>query len=217
MPGVNSWTVVEDPLPIIAQNTGPDDVTYHTGYVVGSVQPRYLLPLHPGTEGEHAVLRWTAPLDSACHSEAYFQNIDLQQVVVNLAIDGTLVSGGPLAFDGYGNNFFVIGQHYFTAGQTVDLIVQSGDAGLKATFDAVPEPAILLRLLGPGDLEAAQLDPEPWRSGSGELGGGGVLLRGLLGEVGETDVIESILAPGRAPERQVCAKSDRKCPARRTE
>jgi len=149
VPGVNSWTVVEDPPPIIAQNAGPDQVTYVGGYLDGIAQPWYLSLLHPDTQGEYAVLRWTAPSDSACNIDVHSQNIDQQQVVVNLAIAGTLVSGVPITLDDYGDSFFFIGQQYFTAGQTVGFIVQSGGAGLKATFDAVPEPAVVL-LLGIG-------------------------------------------------------------------
>jgi hypothetical protein len=147
VPGVNAWTyVAADPPPIIAQNTGPDDVTYVGGYLDGIVQPWYLLLLHPGTEGEYAVLRWTAPADAVYNVNAYFQNIDQQAVTVDVAIDGALL--GPFTIDDYGSNFFVTGPQYFTAGQTLDFIVQTGGVGVAANF-AVPEPATL-SLLGMG-------------------------------------------------------------------
>lgn len=147
--GVDSWTLAGDSQPVVAQNTGPDDVTYPSGYLAGIIQPASLLLLHPGAAGDWAVLRWTAPSSGEYSIDGYFENIDVQPVIVDLGIGGALA--GPFTVDPYGTDFYTIGQVYFTAGQTLDFVAESGGAGATADISYIPEPASWL-LLGIGML-----------------------------------------------------------------
>lgn len=128
--------------PVVWLNTG----SYRTGVQTGQ------LSLHPGPDGEDALLRWTAPSDVSglCSIEGQFLPGDSGIMQVAIFENGNWAS--PL-WTGTDSGTFNLSEP-LTAGDTIDFGVyggfSSGNTPLEATITVpVPEPSTLA-LLGAG-------------------------------------------------------------------
>jgi hypothetical protein len=151
--GLDSWRVAAG----IPDSTGAP-VIYHNG--TGSplnthiVYPAGQLVLHPGPDGEYAVLRWTAPADGTYGIESVFTGGDVATTDVHVVESGVTLFSGSVS--GKGDRQVYRGNRTLRTGDTIDFAVGAGGNGYfnDSTFldvtISMPRPALRILKTGSG-------------------------------------------------------------------
>ena len=143
----------------------------------GQVDPGYLafnvvdfgeMLLHPGANGDYAVLRWTAPMDGTVDVAAVFHKFYLATTDVHIVQNGTSLFDGDTGPLGTGDVLpALLKGVWVNAGDRIDIVVGWGSnaeygsdsTGLFATITYVPEPSTMAL----GGLAAICLGGLGWR------------------------------------------------------
>ncbi len=156
---VNSYYSSSSPsLPTVANYTGSGAyLNLGTANIV-----KNLLLLHPGSSGNPAVVRFTAPTAGLYSISGIFQGLDFARGATTDVTAGGFYGGGIVGY-GYAGDpshapygpaptLTFSSQQALTAGQTVDFAVGFGQdlsyqydsTGFNVTISAVPEPSAII-------------------------------------------------------------------------
>jgi hypothetical protein len=164
-------------LPEVIKYTGASTSTTVLPGGTITIQPGQL-ELHPGTSGQYAVVRFTAPAAGSYAYTAVFNGADSHptSVDVHVLINSSLDNAAFINLNGGGNTASLSSPSVALAlGGTIDFAVGMGNGdfhfdstGLFATVTAVPEPSTVA-LFGTGTMALTVVGRRRWRTRSGRL------------------------------------------------
>jgi hypothetical protein len=139
---MDHWGVAEGTEPAVLYNPTEDSHWF------GNEVPPETMALHPGGDGQYAIIRWTAPEAGTFTVTGSFFTFDWPSVDTHVLLNGTSFFDSTLSEPG-SNPFDLLVS--VAAGDTIDFAVGNGGNGhggdatnFEAQIGPVPEPGSLL-------------------------------------------------------------------------
>ena len=170
--GVDTWSRA-GATPFVARNNTGATHSYPNAPSV--VQPADVLNLHPGSAGERAVVRWTAPASGTYTIEGRFLGLDTGGTTsdVSVAHNTTAVFGANV--NGYGNQAAFSLTRTVAAGDALEFSVGFGSNGTYSS-DSTGLAATITASGGgqspTGEAAHWRFDENAWANASDSSGGG---------------------------------------------